>query len=56
VASYANRRYVGAGGLVVRIFDGVAEVMRDGQWLENVPARHMQRVYDEIDAGRLKLA
>jgi hypothetical protein len=50
---YANRRYTGPGGLVVRVFDGVAEVVRDGQWLETVPARHMQRVYDEIEAGRL---
>lgn len=53
VASYANRRYVGPGGLVVRVFDGVAEVMRDGQWVENVTARHMPKVYAEIDAGRL---
>jgi DNA-binding transcriptional ArsR family regulator len=56
VASYANRRYTGPGGLVVRVFDGVAEVMRDGQWLETVPARHMGTVYAEIEAGRLKPA
>lgn len=51
---YANRRYAGPGGLVVRIFDGVAEVMRDGVWLENVTARDMHRVYNDIEAGRLK--
>jgi DNA-binding transcriptional ArsR family regulator len=56
VASYANRRYVGAGGLVVRVFDGVAEVVRDGVWVENVAAKHIGRVYAEIEAGRLKPA
>lgn len=56
VASYANRRYAGPGGIVVRIFDGVAEVMRDGVWQENVTARHMHRVYNDIETGRLKPA
>lgn len=54
VASYRNRRYAGPGGLVVRVFDGIAEVMRDGVWLENVPAKHMPKVYADIDSGRLK--
>lgn len=53
---YANRRYTGPGGLVVRIFDGVAEVTRGGQWLENVPARFMAKVYADIESGRLKPA
>lgn len=53
VASYQNRRYVGPGGIVVRIFDGVAEVMRDGVWLENVTAKHMAKVYADIERGRL---
>jgi hypothetical protein len=50
---YANRRYTGPGGLVVRVFDGMAEVLRDGAWVENVTARHMQKVYEDIESGRL---
>jgi DNA-binding transcriptional ArsR family regulator len=56
VARYANRRFSGPGGLIVRTFEHMAEVLRDGQWLETVPARHMPKVYADIEAGRLKPA
>jgi hypothetical protein len=53
VASYVNRRFAGPGGIIVRIFDGIAEVTRNGAWLENVPARFMDHVYRDIERGKL---
>jgi hypothetical protein len=53
VARYANRRYAGPGGIIVRIFDGIAEVTRNGDWLENVPSRYMDHVYRDIERGKL---
>lgn len=52
-ARYANRRYAGPGGIVVRTFDCMAEVLRDGVWLETVPTRFMGRVYGDIESGKL---
>lgn len=51
---HANRRYAGAGGIVVRVFDGIAEVSRDGVWLEYVTARFMGKVYADIESGKLR--
>jgi DNA-binding transcriptional ArsR family regulator len=51
---YANRRYTGEGGIVVRVFDGMAEVSRDGVWLEYVTARFIHKVYSHIECGKLR--
>lgn len=51
---YAHRRYAGPGGLIVRTFGNGAEVLRDGAWLETVPARDMPRVYAWIESGKLR--
>jgi DNA-binding transcriptional ArsR family regulator len=53
VARYANRRYAGPGGLIVRTFEHMAEVLRDGVWIETVPARFMDHVYRDIERGKL---
>lgn len=40
-------------GIVVRIFDGIAEVMQRGQWVQNIAGRDMQQIYAAIKSGKL---
>ena len=51
---YRYRRFCAGQGTVVRIFDGTAEVTRDGQWVGVIAGRDMDRVYGDIEAGRLR--
>lgn len=52
--AYAHKRFVGAHGLIIRIFDGIAEVIRDGQPAGMIAGRNMASVYDKIESGDLK--
>lgn len=51
---YAHKRFAGANGLTVRIFDGVAEVIRDGIPVGMVAGRDMATIYDDIESGKLR--
>jgi hypothetical protein len=51
---YANRRFAGTRGLIIRIFDGIAEVIRDGHPCGVIAGRDMTSVYDQIESGQLK--
>ena len=51
---YRYRRFSAGPGTVVRIFDGTADVTRDGTWVGVIAGRDMDRVYDDIEAGRLQ--
>ena len=53
-AFYAHKRFVGKAGTNVRIFDGMAEVVRDGEWIGNIAGLDMEQVYRDIEAGILK--
>ncbi|MET3109290.1 hypothetical protein AAKU58_004141 [Oxalobacteraceae bacterium GrIS 1.18] len=50
---YAHKRFSVSPGKYIRIFDGLAEVVRDGQWVKNIAGKDMETVYDDIDAGRI---
>jgi len=50
---YAHKRYADGAGIMVQIFDGIAEVLRDGQWLQTLAGRAMEQVYGDIERGRL---
>lgn len=51
---YRYRRFYAGAGMAVRIFDGTAEVTRDGKWVGVIAGRDMDRVYDDIELGRLR--
>lgn len=51
---YAHKRFSGAHGLIVRIFDGIAEVIRDGIPAGMIAGRDMASVYDQIESGKLR--
>lgn len=50
---YAHKRFNAGPGTIVRIFDGIAEVIRDGLWIANIAGRDMAAVYDSIKSGKL---
>jgi hypothetical protein len=52
-AAYAGRQYRAKSGELVRIFSHAAEVIRDGVSIGTMAGQQMQRVYDDIEAGRL---
>jgi hypothetical protein len=51
---YANRRFASDDSMIVRIFDGIAEVIRDGHPCGVIAGRDMTSVYDQIESGQLK--
>lgn len=51
---YAHKRFTAGPGIIVRIFDGIAEVIRNGMPAGSIAGRDMERVYDDIDSGKLK--
>jgi len=51
---YAHKRYTAGPGIIVKIFDGVAEVVRNGVWYANIVGSDMNRVYDDIERGKLR--
>ena len=50
---YAHKRFSVSPGKYIRIFDGLAEVIRDGQWVKNIAGKDIDTVYDDIEAGRI---
>ena len=52
-AAYANRQYRAKSGEIVRIFAHAAEVIRDGISIGTMAGQQMQRVYDDIETGKL---
>ena len=52
-AKYAHKRFACGPGTIVKIYDGIAEVIRDGEWSYNIAGRDMNAVYDDIERGRL---
>ena len=51
----AHKRYSAGARTVVQIYEGIAEVLRDGQWIGNIAGRDMEKVYDDIENGKLIL-
>jgi hypothetical protein len=51
---YRHKRFTLGNGIIVRVFDGIAEVTRDGTFVSNIAGRDMERVYDDIETGKLK--
>lgn len=51
---YRHKRFALGNSVIVRVFDGIAEVTRDGAFVSNIAGRDMERVYDDIEAGKLK--
>jgi hypothetical protein len=54
-AKYANKRFILGNGTVVRIFEGMAEVLKDRQWVATIVGRDMETVYNDIENGKLKV-
>ena len=52
---YAYRRFTAGPRTIVRIFDGLAEVTRDGKWIETLAGQQMAQVYADIESGRLNM-
>lgn len=52
-AAYAGRQYRAKSGELVRIFAHAAEIIRDGISIGTMAGQQMQRVYDDIAAGKL---
>ena len=50
---YAHKRFAGSNGLIVRIFDGNADVSRDHIPICMVGGRDMDTIYDDIQSGKL---
>ena len=50
---YAHKRFTAGCGTIVRIFDGIAEVTRDGAWIATLAGQQMAQVYADIESGRL---
>lgn len=50
---YAHKRFAGSNGLIVRIFDGNADVSRDRTPICMVGGRDMDTIYDDIESGKL---
>lgn len=53
-AKYANKRFILGNGTIVRIFDDMAEVLKDRQWVTNIVGRNMETLYDDIESGKLR--
>jgi hypothetical protein len=51
---YAYKRFAAGPGITVRIFDGIAEVIRDGNPIGSIAGRDMEKVYDDIESGKLR--
>ena len=52
--SCANKRFAGANGLLVRVFDGIAEIIRNGIPIGMIAGHDMATVHDDIDSGKLR--
>lgn len=52
-AAYAGRQYRATSGDIVRIFEHAAEVIRNGMSIGTMAGQQMQRIYDDIEAGKL---
>lgn len=52
-AAYAGKTFATKAGVMVRIFEHTAEVIRDGMSVGFMAGRQMQQVYNDIEAGRL---
>ncbi len=52
---HAHKRFSAGPGTIVKIYDGIAEVIRDGKWVANIAGLGMETVYDDIERGKLNL-